>query len=301
MTKGGKPVENLAAKDFLVLNDGKPQIARMVARDSEPLLPIHAVLVVEADDDSQPALAKIKKTASLISGYITNDMGIGAPSLAAVVTVADEVRVAQDLIRDPDILADAFAKIAASGDAARLLDGVSLACDLLAARKEAARRMIVLISGSRDAGSKARFADVIVKAERDDVVIYTISYSAFTTAFTQKASDRPTPPDQPGLYDPNAKGSMNLLAIPMALAQLAKLNVAEAFAQVTGGAHEKFTTLHGLETQLTTIGSEIHNRYTLTFVPPAAQPAGYHHLSVSVRKPGDWRVHARSGYWSEPE
>ena len=29
LTKGGKPVENLTAGDFLVLNDGKPQSVRM--------------------------------------------------------------------------------------------------------------------------------------------------------------------------------------------------------------------------------------------------------------------------------
>ena len=87
----------------------------------------------------------------------------------------------------------------------------------------------------------------------------------------------------------------------MALAQLAKLNVAEAFAQATGGAHEKFNTLHGLEARLTAIGNEIHNRYVLTFVPPEHQPAGYHRLSVSLQSPGDWAVHARSGYWSNSE
>jgi hypothetical protein len=48
--------------------------------------------------------------------------------------------------------------------------------------------MIVLISESHDLQSKAHFPDVVVKAQRNDVVIYTISYSALTSAFTQKAS-----------------------------------------------------------------------------------------------------------------
>ena len=87
----------------------------------------------------------------------------------------------------------------------------------------------------------------------------------------------------------------------MLLAQLAKTNVAEAFAQSTGGSHQKFTTLHGLETQLTAIGTEIHNRYILTFVPPESQPPGYHQLSVRIRNPEEQRVHARAGYWSAPE
>ena len=297
MTKTGKPVESLSADDFVVLNDGKPQKARMIERDAG-VLPIHAVLVLQSDDDSEPALAKIKKTASVFSTYISNDMGIGSPSLAAVVTVADQVRVLQNFTADPNALGDALIKVSASGGSSRLLDGVSLACDLLAKRKELARRVIVLIGESRDVQSKTHFADVVAKAQKGDVVVYTISYSAFTTAFTQKASDRPQPPDQPGLYDPSNQGGMNLLAVAMIMAQFAKLNVAEALARATGGGHQKFTTLHGLETQLTSIGTEIHNRYTLTFVPPEAQSSGYHELSVGVRNAQDYRVHARAGYWS---
>ena len=301
MTKSGKPVENLTAQDFLVLNDGKRQTVRMIASEDAGVLPIHAVLVLQTDGGSEPALAKIKKTASVVSSYITNDMEIGSPSLAAVVTVSDELRILQNLAADPNRLGDTFGRISAGGDAARLLDGVSLACDMLAANKDAARRVIVLISESRDVGSKTHFPDVIAKAQKDDVAIYTISFSPYTTAFTQKASDRPAPPDQPGSYDPNNTGGLNLLAIPMLLTQLAKVNVSQAFAQGTGGGHEKFTTLRGLETQLTTIGTEIHNRYTLTFVPQQNQPPGYHRLSVTIpNAPAGWRIHAREGYWLAP-
>ncbi len=300
ITKGGKPVEDLQASDFIVLNDGKPQTVRMISRDSDGL-PIHAVIVLQTSSGSDAALAKIKKTASVISNYITNDMETGKPSLAAVVTASDKVRVEQNFTSDPNLLGDVFAKISGSGDEGHLLDGVSVACDLLAARKEPARRVIVLISESRDRNSKARFADVVAKAQKDGVVIYTISYSAYATSFTQKASERQPPPDEPGVYDPGAGGGIPLLAIGIELARLAKVNIAQALAESTGGAHDKFTTLHGLEAQLSEIGTEIHNRYTLTFVPPEPQPDGYHQLSVSIRKPGNWRVHARAGYWTTQE
>jgi len=67
MTKTGEPVEGLRADDFQVFNDGKPQLVQMVSSDSS-LLPIYAVIVLQLYDGSAPALAKIKKTASMIGG-----------------------------------------------------------------------------------------------------------------------------------------------------------------------------------------------------------------------------------------
>jgi hypothetical protein len=84
--------------------------------------------------------------------------------------------------------------------------------------------------------------DVVAKAQKDDVVVYTLLYSAHATAFTQKASERQPPPDQPGSYDPTTDIGDSRLA-----------------------------------------------------VAPAAKRLRY---SGSVRKPGNFHVHARAGYWA---
>lgn len=296
--KDGKPVAGLEAGDFELLSDGKPQAARLISGEALPL-PIHAVLVIQTSSFTDPALAKIKKTAGTVSGYITNDMDTGNPSLAAVVSTSDEVGTVQDFTSDANELKAAFQKLRSGGDGARLLDGVNLACDLLLERKDASRRVIVLIGESRDRGSKTKIAEMAAKAQQGDIAIYTLSYSAYTTAFTQKASERPEPPDQPGSYDPSNHGGANLLALALELARMAKVNTADALAEASGGRHEKFTTLRGLEAQLAAVGSDVHGRYMLTFVPPAGQEDGFHAIAVNVRGEADWKIHARSGYWSQ--
>src|SRR5581483_4018233 len=137
---------------------------------------------------------------------------------AALVTTGGEIRVAQNFTADADLLDDAFIKLRERSGPNRIVDGVNRACDLLEARKERARRVILLISEARDEGSKAHFRDAVLRAQKENIVIYSISYSAYTTPFTQRAGDKPAAPDEPGSYDPENHGGVNLLAIPMALA-----------------------------------------------------------------------------------
>ena len=66
----------------------------MISRDFD-VLPIDAVIVLHTNDSSDAVLAKIKKTASVVSSYITNEMGTGAPSLAAVMTVSGGARISE--------------------------------------------------------------------------------------------------------------------------------------------------------------------------------------------------------------
>lgn len=298
VTKDGKPVDHLRAEDFVVLSGGVPEKVNLISSLESFPLPVHAVIVVQADEDSDAALAKIKKTGSLVSGYITNQIDSPAPSLTALITANNGIKVVQDFTRDPDVVNDAFRKLKGTGNSYRLLDAVSEACDLLSATTEPARNVVVVISGTKDLGSKAHFASVAEKLQRSDVTVYTLSYSEFTTPFTQSAQSRSSSEDEPGVYDPDDKADSILPPLIGILVQAAKKNVAQALSTISGGSHEKFTTLRGLETQLISIGTEVHTRYVLTFVPPTNQGTGFHTLSVSVPGLKNARVHARAGYWT---
>lgn len=66
-----------------------------------------------------------------------------------------------------------------------MLDAVQSAAEHLRARPNA-RRVLLLISESRDRGSETALDQAAIAAQKADVTIYAVTYSAFKTAFTSK-------------------------------------------------------------------------------------------------------------------
>src|ERR1035438_10677245 len=88
-----------------------------------------------------------------------------------------------------------------------MLDAVNAAIERL--RKQPnARRILLLISESRDRGSKTDLETVTIAAQSADVTIYALTYSAMMAAFTSKApltrqahaKSPQTTPEQDGMH-----------------------------------------------------------------------------------------------------
>ena len=256
---------------FAVLNDGKPQTVRLISRDSGGLPP-HAVIRARNQQLDYAALAKMKNTTlSIVSSFITNDMETGAPSLAAVVTVSDEVRIVQDFHGRSGhfgrCLRQALGKQRVRGRLPRWRkSGMRSAYgeERSGAPRHCADQRV---ARPAEQGSFCRCRALKAQQDQSPFIHSPIRLSPLHLLKRPQNGNRPINRDG---ADPTGQGGINLLAIGMELARLAKVNVAEALAQATGGGHDKFTTLHGLETQLSAIGTEIHNRYTLTFVQAGA-------------------------------
>ncbi|MGA8026005.1 MAG: hypothetical protein WB992_02595, partial [Bryobacteraceae bacterium] len=75
-------------------------------------------------------------------------------------------------------------------------------------------------------------------------------------------------------------------------------NTVEALIAATGGRRMGFETQSKLENDLIRLGSEIHNRYILTFTPDQEQPRAFHRVQVTIRNHSDAKVRARPGYWT---
>jgi VWFA-related protein len=311
----GRSVDGLEAADFLLLDNRQ---ARKVTVDTiaTGVAPIALVIAVQSSGISTAVLEKVRKIGSMIQPLVTGERGC-----AAVVSFAEEVAWLQECTNNPGAMERALHRLRpGEHNKAVMLDAVSQAIDRL--RKQPnARRVLLLVSESRDRGSKTDLEAVTTAAQSADVAIYALTYSAITTAFTSKAplsrqshgTSPQTTPEQgamrtangapPSPYNPVSPKlmgegqSVDVIAVISELAHMTQPNAAQLLAEATGGTTFPFTRQKGLEDAIQKFGTEIHSQYVLSFVPRDAAP-GYHDLEVSLVRAGQFRIRARPGYWS---
>jgi VWFA-related protein len=227
-------------------------------------------------------LAKINRVGSLIQPMLAGDRG-----RAAVIAFDDDVRVFQEFTSDGTKIRTAFARIQPRTiRSGKMIDAVAEAVRLLETQPENRRRVLMILSESRDRGSKLKLDNVLEQVERAGVMVYPATYSAYLNPWTAKPEDNPPMP-----------GDANYMAGLVDLFRLGKVNAAEVLARSTGGRHLSFETLKGLEESIIRAGEEIHSQYLLSFVPQQTG-GGYHHIEVALPARADALVRARPGYWA---
>lgn len=309
-------VAGLEDADFLVLDNGKPQKVIVDSIDTG-VAPISLVIAVQSSGISAAVIDKVRKVASMIQPLVTGERGS-----AAVVSFDQRVKWVQEFTKDGDALKRAFLQIQpltrpGEDKEARMLDAVNAAIGRLRERQNE-RRVLLLISESRDRGSETSLQDSIVAAQTAGVAIYSLTYSAFKTAFTSKQPvSRPRrplkpklPSDEtgspngmpPGKYNPWPKHlppeqQIDVLGGIGELKRLSGPNSAEALAEATGGRTFGFTSQKALEHEIQKFGVELHTQYLISFAPDSPTP-GYHVIEVKMARRASLLVRARPGYWA---
>ena len=280
----GRFLTDLQAGDFEVF-DGSTRIDATVDPPLTGLAPVSLVVAVQSSGISAAVLAKVKKAAATIPLAVAGDGGE-----IALISYADEVRLVQDFTGDEFAFSDAVEKLRPGADnSAVSLDAVEQAMTLLENRKGDRRRAILLISESRDRGSKTSFKRVLEHAQASGIVIYCLTYSAYTTPFTAKPEELAQP------------GDFSLLALIVEPARLLKTNLATALTSATGGSHLTFTRLRGLENDLLDAGKELHSEYLVSFRPTNDPPDDFHKVTIRVKGRDSAKVRTRSGYWASSQ
>ncbi len=310
----GAFIDGLTVDDFRLTDDGKPQKIRMDTSDMV-VSPVSLVVLIQSNAISAPALARIERVGGLIKPLV-----IGARGQAAVMEFDDELRLRTDFTTDSGAIGAAFLGIRSrSIRTARLLDAVLEGVKMLDTRSPNNRRVMLILSESRDRGSKANLKTAIEMAQRAGVVIYTATYSVSASAFASSPANSPSMPpsrdpadkqvDAPrqgarGAAENSPASNVDLLGGTMELGRLGKTNVTTALARATGGRQLSFVTLPMLETVISRAGEEIHSQYLLSFVPEASKPEagkkdGPHEIRVAIPSRPDAVIRVRPQYWPQ--
>ena len=203
LDRDNRVVNGLNALDFTLLDNGKPQ---KIFEDMASH-PISLVVAIQANSGMEHILPQIRKIGSLFDGLV-----IGEDGEIAVVSFDHKVQVLTNFTSDPDQIHAAFNGkdklgnyvLKAGSWTSAMNDATMEAINMLKNRPANRKRIIILISESRDQGSGLHVRDVLTAAEFANVVIYPMDVSHLLTSLTST----PTP-SRPNNIPP---GGINLPA-----------------------------------------------------------------------------------------
>ncbi len=307
MDKDGNYVQGLKPAEFEVYDNDKLQNIRV----DEIYAPISLVVAIQANDKVDAILPKIQRLGTMLQNMVAGEAGE-----VALLAFDHRLQKIQDFTSDPSVLEAALKKIKPGSSTSRLNDAVEEATRMLRSRPQERRRVILLISESRDHGSEGKLRETLTSTQVGNVMIYSLNMSRMFAEFSSKPRyprPDPIPPTARnipggGPQTPDSAIQMtggqgygaNFIPVFVGIFKSVKEifvdNPVEVFTKYTGGREIPFLSQKSLETAAAEIGREIHNQYLIAYNPNNKEEGGFHTIRVVVKRRG-LEVRTRPGYW----
>jgi VWFA-related protein len=286
----GKIIFGLQTADFIIEDNGVEQQVSM--DEAEPQEAVSLVVAIQTGRTAVNEFKRMKGLATLL------DQIAGQPQVeTAIVTFDSEVNLLQDFTFDSQ-QTGAHLKELKSGDeqGAAIYDAVRFSVGLLGKRPEDSRRVLLLISETRDHGSHAaKLDDAIAAVSDSNAVVYTLAFSPTGSSALDTLRGDQTRRQNPG------GGFVDFIQMMELARQAMRKNAAKSVASMTGGEYELFISRKSFERFMTEFTNHLHSRYLLRFEPKDPKP-GLHQVRLRLRRKGGYVILARSMYWvPEPE
>lgn len=162
---------------------------------------------------------------------------------AAVVEFDSAVRLARNFTNDHELIQHELQNIEGGNGGAAILDAIQYSIQLLRTTPPGHRRVLLLISETRDHGSKiAGLDDVVASVWDSNAVIYALTFSPSWSQVldTERGSNK----DEWG-------NAPDLLAPLLMARQSLRRNTPKALAVLTGGERQLFASCKGFERLMT--------------------------------------------------
>jgi VWFA-related protein len=306
--RNGDNVDGLRPEQFHLFDNDKEQNIHVdVAFPA-----ISLVIAVECSDSVESVLPKIQKIGGMIQNLVIGDQGE-----AAVLAFDSRIRLVQDFTSDNAKITDALKKLQAGSSQNRMIDAVEEGARLLRTRPRNRRRILLLVSETRDKSSEARLKETLIYVQLSNVDVYTVDISRMVTTLMAKQDpgyidNRPpamTPLPSGVPATPNtvmqATGSLGSSAefVPAMVEifkdakAIFKQNPSEVFTKGTGGEQFGFMRQRGIEDAIERLGADLHSQYLIAYNPNNRDEAGFHMIAVTIAGRKDVKTRTRPGYF----
>jgi VWFA-related protein len=278
----GEIVYGLEAKDFIVQDDGVEQTVHLdeAAEGSH----VSIVVAIQRGRRANYEFPRIRGLSSMLDPLIEQAM-----ARVAIVEFDSQVQLVQDFTGNSERIAETLKELEPGDGGATIVDAISDSVKLLERTSRDEKRVLLLISETRDHGShQSKIEEVVAQIGESNTSVYALAFA----------------PSRSNVLDTmrgNNMAEMNpspdLLAPLIMAAQAMKKNTPRAVASMTGGEYELFATKKNFEARMVDFTNHLHSRYLLS-IEPKAPREGLHQLQVHLRVPGDRIVLARNSYWA---
>ena len=266
--KTGEPQAALSKDDFILKEDGREQPIRYFSVGSD--LPLTLALLVDTSASQRTFIGDEWRASDVFfESMLTNKQ-----DRATLIQIDARVLQLMAMTSSVSSLHLALTQLGennAAAGATRLNDGVlSVSRDILA--REKGRKAIILLTDGGDNGSRSTLDQAIEQAQRANVPVYAILYSAWT-GFNQGG--------------PGARFNEGAALL-------------KRLTESTGG--RVYTVAPGttLKKIYEAIGDDLRTQYELGYTPPPdLLPNSFHKLEVRA-KDKKLTVQARNGFYVQP-
>lgn len=288
--KAGDVVYGLKSSDFIIEDDGVPQPIHLDESALEE--PVYLVVAVQCGRRADFELPRMHGLSAMLEPLMEQP-----GNKIALVAFDSQVHGIESFTSNSDAVRQGLRNLQPGDGGAAILDAVNYSVKMLDEVPKDRKRVLLLISETRDHGSQtATIDDVIKSIGNSNTVVYTLAFSPSKSNVldTLKGANNPDlHPEQTEVHE-----DANLLAPFMLAAQAMRKNTAKAIAVQSGGEYQMFASGKGFDARMNDFSNHLHSRYLLSFQPSRPRP-GLHQLTVKLKEPGTATVLARSSYWAQ--
>jgi VWFA-related protein len=281
----GAAVYGLQAKDFIIEDDG---IAQTVHLDEEAEgQPISLVIAVQKGRRANYEFPRMRGLSAML-----DPLAEEGQTRMALIEFDSKVEVVREFTKDAGLITQGLAHLEQGDDGASILDAVFSAQTLLEKEPDGRKKVLLLISETRDHGSAMgkKADDIIAALGNSNTIVYTLAFSPSLSNILDTGRGNNINEMHPG---------PDLLAPLLMARQAMRKNVPKTIAEMTGGEYEQFSTHKKFDMLMNDFTNHLDSRYLLSFEPRNPHP-GLHRITVRLTaSQKNESVLARTSYWAK--